>query len=138
MTMESFLCGGPHGGDDNDETEIDEQPTQPIIIKEIPLPYDAETWPEISELAVEFAALDMDALIQNAAARIRDRPCVVCDYRRALDGETIEIGPEPPLLCDGHRHILDAASPADWVAMHQIYRRIYDWWHAPPSDEYSS
>lgn len=128
--MAAFLCGPRSGGDD--DLEIDEQPTQPSRLRDLTFdPSDmAETWPDLAAA---------DALIKAAVMRTRSRPCPMCLWRRVVgDGEVVEIGPELPRLCEKHMRILCASSPADKVVMHQIYKYVYDWYHAPPEgDQYS-
>lgn len=131
----AYLSGPWYAGDENSD-EID-QPTQPLPaqpeLRSAPRPsFDpqdfAETWPEL--VAIE-------DLLKDALARNRQRPCPLCIYVRVWRGEIVQIGPQLPRLCERHMRILCGASPAQRVTMHEVYNRVYDWYHAPPDGQYS-
>jgi hypothetical protein len=82
----------------------------------------ADPWPDLAL---------MNILIRETPI---PQPCPVCIYRRVFDGEIVQIPPEQPKLCDEHMHTLCGASPEDHVAMHRVYKHIYDWYMAPPED----
>ena len=120
----AFLSGKlPHDdGFDDDEIEIDEQPTLPVYQRDYP-------------------TTTVDEAIARAKARIEamrqmKRVCPLCVYYREQCGESVEVGAAQLRVCDDHARALQEADTPTRLTLHLQVRRAYEWYFNPHPEDW--